>query len=43
MYKRQAKYLNNYEVSLSYTDYFGGDYNTAIDRDFLSASFGVTF
>ena len=38
-----AKYLNNYEVSLSYTDYFGGDYNTAIDRDFLSASFGVTF
>ncbi|WP_376747813.1 MULTISPECIES: DUF1302 domain-containing protein [Pseudomonas] len=38
-----AKYLNNYEASLSYTDYFGGDYNTLVDRDFLSASFGVTF
>ncbi|CAJ0571067.1 unnamed protein product, partial [Mesorhabditis spiculigera] len=38
-----AKYLSNYEASLSYTDYFGGDYNTLVDRDFLSASIGVTF
>lgn len=38
-----AKYLNNYEASLSYTDFFGGDYVTNGDRDFLSLSFGVTF
>lgn len=38
-----AKYLSNYEASISYTDYFGGDYNTNGDRDFISASFGVTF
>ncbi len=38
-----AKYLNNYEASISYTDYFGGDYTTNGDRDFVSASFGVTF
>ena len=38
-----AKYLSNYEASISYTDYFGGDYTTNGDRDFISASFGVTF
>lgn len=38
-----AKYLNNYEASISYTDFFGGDYATHGDRDFISASFGVTF
>ncbi|QNH08262.1 DUF1302 domain-containing protein [Pseudomonas sp. B11D7D] len=38
-----AKYLNNYEASISYTDFFGGKYTTNGDRDFISASFGVTF
>ncbi len=38
-----AKYLNNYEASISYTDFFGGDYATNGDRDFISASIGVTF
>ncbi len=38
-----AKYLSNYEASISYTDFFGGDYTTNGDRDFISASFGVTF
>ncbi|MNN01531.1 hypothetical protein D3C81_1141510 [compost metagenome] len=38
-----ADYRNNYTASLSYTDYFGGDFNTDIDRDNLSLSFGVNF
>lgn len=38
-----ADYLNTYSASLSYTDFFGGDYNTSIDRDFVALSFGVTF
>lgn len=38
-----ASYLNIYNASLSYTDYFGGDYNTSIDRDFVALSFGVSF
>ncbi len=38
-----ATYLNNYEASISYTDFFGGDYTTNGDRDFISVSFGVTF
>lgn len=38
-----ATYLNNYNASISYTDFFGGKYNTNTDRDFLSVSFGVTF
>ena len=38
-----ADYRNTYTVSLSYTDYFGGDFNTDIDRDNLSLSVGVTF
>lgn len=38
-----AKYLSNYEASISYTDFFGGDYTTNGDRDFISASIGVTF
>ncbi len=38
-----ADYLNTYTASLSYTDFFGGDYNTLIDRDFLALSFGVSF
>ncbi|NRP52817.1 MULTISPECIES: DUF1302 domain-containing protein [unclassified Marinobacterium] len=38
-----ADYLNKYSVQLSYTDYFGGDYNELEDRDFLSLSASVSF
>lgn len=38
-----ADYLNTYTASINYTDFFGGRYNTQIDRDFLSVSFGVNF
>ncbi len=38
-----AEYRNTYSASLSYTDFFGGEYNTAVDRDFLALSFGVNF
>ena len=38
-----AEYLNMYTTSLSYTNFFGGDYNTQTDRDFLALSFGVSF
>jgi len=38
-----ADYHNTYAASLSYTDFFGGDYNTATDRDFVALSFGMSF
>ncbi|MBB6341475.1 hypothetical protein HNP49_001632 [Pseudomonas fluvialis] len=38
-----ADYLNTYTASLAYTDFFGGEYNTNIDRDFVALSFGVNF
>ncbi len=38
-----AEYQNTYTSSLSYTDFFGGDFNTSIDRDFVALSFGVNF
>ncbi|MDG1581267.1 DUF1302 domain-containing protein [Pseudomonas sp. GOM6] len=38
-----ADYLNTYTASLSYTDFFDGDYNTQTDRDFIALSFGVNF
>ncbi|WP_443218146.1 DUF1302 domain-containing protein [Pseudomonas sp. Gutcm_11s] len=38
-----AEYQNTYTASLSYTDYFGGEYNTNIDRDFVALSLGVNF
>lgn len=38
-----ADYRNTYTASLSYTNFFGGDYNVAVDRDFLALSFGVSF
>ncbi|MDT4844186.1 hypothetical protein FQZ97_781360 [compost metagenome] len=38
-----ADYLNTYTASLAYTDFFGGDFNTNIDRDFVALSFGVNF
>ncbi|MCY1291788.1 hypothetical protein D9M70_409890 [compost metagenome] len=38
-----ADYLNTYTASLSYTDFFGGHFNTNGDRDFIALSFGVNF
>ncbi|WP_256829601.1 DUF1302 domain-containing protein [Pseudomonas sp. Pse1] len=38
-----ADYRNTYTASLAYTDFFGGRFNTATDRDFVSLSFGVNF
>ncbi|HBO3116997.1 TPA: DUF1302 domain-containing protein [Pseudomonas aeruginosa] len=38
-----ANYLNTYTANLSYTNYFGGDYNVNTDRDFVALSFGVSF
>ncbi|MEN0105571.1 MAG: DUF1302 domain-containing protein [Pseudomonas sp.] len=34
---------STYNASLSYTNYFGGDYNTRTDRDFIALSFGISF
>ena len=36
-------YLNTYNMSLSYTNFFGGDYNVNTDRDFVALSLGVSF
>jgi hypothetical protein len=38
-----ADYLSKYTASLSYTDYFGGDFNINTDRDFLAFSVGISF
>ncbi|MFK0090606.1 DUF1302 domain-containing protein [Pseudomonas sp. NPDC090755] len=38
-----ADYLNTYTASLSYTDFFGGQFNTTTDRDYVALSFGVNF
>ncbi|MNO56462.1 hypothetical protein D3C76_469780 [compost metagenome] len=38
-----ADYMNTYTASLSYTNFFGGDFNTNTDRDFVSLSLGVNF
>ncbi|VVP32879.1 hypothetical protein PS862_04467 [Pseudomonas fluorescens] len=38
-----ADYLNTYTASLSYTDYFGGKWNSNTDRDYVALSFGVNF
>lgn len=38
-----AEYQNTYTAGLAYTDFFGGDYNTSIDRDFVALSFGMNF
>ena len=38
-----ADYLNQYSVQLSYTDFFGGDFNALDDRDFVSLSATVSF
>ncbi|MFL1454910.1 DUF1302 domain-containing protein [Marinobacter sp. GN3S48] len=38
-----ADYNNTYKASLSYTNFFGGDFNTVDDRDFIAASASITF
>ncbi|MDO6564555.1 DUF1302 domain-containing protein [Amphritea sp. 1_MG-2023] len=38
-----ADYLNQYQVQLGYTNFFGGDYNAISDRDFLSLSASISF
>jgi hypothetical protein len=38
-----AEYLNRYTGSLAYTSFSGGNYNTVVDRDFLSMSLSVSF
>lgn len=38
-----ADFMSKYTASISYTDFFGGDYNTNTDRDFLALSLGVSF
>ncbi len=38
-----ADYLNTYKADLSYTSFFGGDYNVTNDRDFIALSFSAAF
>lgn len=38
-----ANYLSTYTAGLSYTNFFGGKYNTSVDRDFVALSFGMSF
>lgn len=38
-----ADYLNQYRVQLSYTDFFGGNFNALDDRDFVSLSASFSF
>ncbi|MCV6612273.1 MAG: DUF1302 domain-containing protein [Amphritea sp.] len=38
-----ADYLNQYQVQISYTNFFGGDFTPNKDRDFLSLSASVSF
>lgn len=37
-----AEYQNIYRASLAYSSFFGGDFNTRTDRDFLLFSLGVS-
>lgn len=39
----KASYLNIYQADLSYTSFFGADYNEQQDRDFVSLSFSAAF
>ncbi len=38
-----ADYKHTYTAGLSYTNFFGGRYNTLKDRDFVSLNFGMNF
>jgi hypothetical protein len=39
----QADYLERYRAQISYTNFFGGDFNELADRDFISLSTSVSF
>ncbi|MFV8817682.1 DUF1302 domain-containing protein [Haliea sp. E17] len=39
----RGDYLNTYRAELSWTTFFGGEYNEQEDRDFISASFSIAF
>ncbi len=39
----KADYLNIYQADLSYTSFFGADYNEQQDRDFISLSVSIAF
>jgi len=39
----EATYQNAYKANISYTNYFGGDYNETSDRDFIAASVSYSF
>ncbi|MBB3104185.1 DUF1302 domain-containing protein [Azomonas macrocytogenes] len=39
----EAEYMGTYRVGLAYTEFFGGQYNTLVDRDFLGMSIGAKF
>ncbi|OPA93257.1 adhesin [Pseudomonas fluorescens] len=38
-----AEYQNTYTASLNYTNFFGGEFSTVNDRDFVALSFGANF
>ncbi|RWU21449.1 DUF1302 domain-containing protein [Pseudomonas alkylphenolica] len=38
-----ADYRNAYTAGISFTNFFGGDYNPTTDRDFLALSLGMSF
>lgn len=38
-----AVYQNTYRAAVAYSTFFGGRYNTRVDRDFLSLSIGLDF
>ncbi len=38
-----AEYQNTYTASLAYTNFFGGEFTTVNDRDFVALSFGANF
>ena len=38
-----AIYNNKYNASINYTNFFDGDFNTNVDRDFVAVSLGVNF
>lgn len=39
----KADYMETYTASISYTNYFGGDFNELKDRDFVSLTVGASF
>lgn len=39
----EAEYQNTYTANLAVTEFFGGKYNTSVDRDFVALSFGMNF